>query len=216
MRESNDSVFVIFKGLDHPIEQLLMYYSVSKGDVYSTDFFTGLVVDSVATKSIAGKNRKVIYIDQMNIIEGIGIDGSWYTNSSSGLFSGIMHLSINVSGMDLGPLKCFGADGVINESYRSRFSISETCVPAYSDFVGGAEVSFEHLKIFQSHKDLVIENDQTLVKDIRVYSLQGKLLYKQQSTTHTRFKNVFLGVGVYVVSVRVDNSFVSSKVIVSE
>tara|TARA_B110000211_G_scaffold233923_1_gene301644 strand:- start:319 stop:471 length:153 start_codon:yes stop_codon:yes gene_type:complete len=50
----------------------------------------------------------------MDIIEGIGIDGPLNFGLSEGLFSGIFHLAINVSGIHLSPLLCFGADGVGN------------------------------------------------------------------------------------------------------
>tara|TARA_B110000211_G_scaffold233923_1_gene301645 strand:- start:472 stop:897 length:426 start_codon:yes stop_codon:yes gene_type:complete len=64
LRESNDSVIIITNDDLYSLgkEKLLMYYNVSKGDSYSTDFIDNLTVDSVAVKFIGGRNREVIYI----------------------------------------------------------------------------------------------------------------------------------------------------------
>lgn len=227
LRESNDSIFMVGKVSHLPEdptsiqgdEKLFYVNNLNKGDRLITEIHPspGILVDSVGYLSIGGISRRVTYLeidvnggnaDKHHIVEGVGM----FTTGGMTGYSGFAYEVINVSGIYLGPLDCFGEsaiDSLSNIENKNTFRTYSTCVRPYDIVMSSNEsiTAFKFNAFALKNGNLSIE---TSVQKLQVYNVQGKLVY-QSNQTQKQFSSVFKTEGIYFLQIEKNNKLYYHK-----
>lgn len=219
LRESNDSIFKVGDVSQHPettspiqgIEKLFYVNNLNKGDRLTTNIHPapGILVDSVKHKSIGGLSRRVTYLEnEHQIIEGIGI----YSPGGMTGYSGLVYAEINVSGVYLEELECFGEitiDSLSKTDNGNTFRTYSSCVRSYENVLSSEET----ISAFQFNVTTLKNgslNLSTPVQKLHVFNSVGSLVY-QSNTEQNQFTSVFKNDGVYILHIEKNNQIYYHK-----
>lgn len=217
LRESNDSIYKVgdvgyTPGSSFKEKEELFYVNnLSKGDRMTTRIHPapGVLVDSVNYKFIGGLSRKITYLDGGHqIIDGIGM----FTPGGMTGYSAFVYEEINVSGVGLGPLDCFGEsaiDSLTKSENGNTFRTYSTCVRGYDIVMGKSEgIPQFDFNVFASKNGSL--QLSTSIQNLRVFGALGNLVY-QSNTEQNNYSSVFTNEGIYILQIEKNNQIYYHK-----
>ena len=217
LRESNDSIYKVLdftKEDDMEVEELFYVNNLKKGDYLITVNHPspGVLVDSTADVNIGGELRRVSFLNEgFQIIEGIGL----VSEESLFTYAGLVYQQINVSGMFLGSLTCFGEEGIENyskEENSNLISTSDLCVQPFADILssGGALTKLPFYAYATGDGGLYVSSDY---QRLMVWDVNGRKVFQSDKPDNQNLSGVFSLPGIYIIQLEREDQLYQTKVL---